>query len=360
MNTTAHFKGFALNEKGEEDVYVLTFHIPKAKVTAEVLESMHTLQGHGVSLSAVSVEQEDYDKAMQRKLFLENGPAEIEDYLRREVIEPLIGQQEQPGEPAPPPVEGDSFGDEGLAPFHAPGWDVVRTSYLDTDGIPIFVDCGISSGKEWGSFKRKANGSLKRVVSKVMPMVEDRKIAQSNLDKWAKTHELVAVDATKANEVLADAGDLAAEAIPEAEPESIPTIPPPLSDYIRVGDKIVRKESAITEKLDRKPHVVTAVMFGQVETDVGRVGLASLNDKYRLVLDEKSVSVGDVFLRGPDDPATPICVATKNEDGVTYRVLGHKATQALLWSLVDRDWTMLIRQPGVGPQEEATDGTDLR
>jgi hypothetical protein len=62
--------------------------------------------------------------------------------------------------------------------------------YRQEDGTTLFVDDGIGNGREWGTFYEKANGSLKRVVSKAMPMVPDRNEAQRNLDKWAQSHGL--------------------------------------------------------------------------------------------------------------------------------------------------------------------------
>lgn len=63
-------------------------------------------------------------------------------------------------------------------------------AWLAQDGKPLFVHCGISGGTSWGTFHRKASGSLKRVVSQAMPMVSDRGQAQANLDKWARKHKL--------------------------------------------------------------------------------------------------------------------------------------------------------------------------
>lgn len=65
-------------------------------------------------------------------------------------------------------------------------------SYIDADNRPIFVEAGLG-GKEYGSFRRRASGSLERVKSSKMPMVESRDEAQRNLDKWAQAHKLLEV-----------------------------------------------------------------------------------------------------------------------------------------------------------------------
>ena len=73
--------------------------------------------------------------------------------------------------------------------------DKIATGYLDSDGHAIFVASEIG-GKEFGSFKRRASGSLKRVVSKALPMRATADAAQRDLDKWAKSHKLQPTEVT--------------------------------------------------------------------------------------------------------------------------------------------------------------------
>ena len=58
------------------------------------------------------------------------------------------------------------------------------------DGCAVLVSDGISRGESFGTFKIKASGSLKRVISKDMPMVSTREEAQKNLDRWAEKNGL--------------------------------------------------------------------------------------------------------------------------------------------------------------------------
>lgn len=67
MKTGAHFKNFTCKESGEEDIYVLQFHIRKDSMTAENLESMHTLQGSAVDLAVTGLEKARYDEVMSEK-----------------------------------------------------------------------------------------------------------------------------------------------------------------------------------------------------------------------------------------------------------------------------------------------------
>ncbi|MHB0976871.1 MAG: hypothetical protein ACYC1U_06725 [Candidatus Aquicultorales bacterium] len=68
------------------------------------------------------------------------------------------------------------------------------TSYIGKDGVEIFVSDGISQGDQWGTFTCKPSGSLKRLKSSEMPMVDSRKEAQANLDSWAEKKGLRVVD----------------------------------------------------------------------------------------------------------------------------------------------------------------------
>ena len=61
--------------------------------------------------------------------------------------------------------------------------------YLQEDGTEVFVSSGLG-GDTYGTFTRRASGSLKRVCSKHMPMVETRDEAQRNLDAWARRAKL--------------------------------------------------------------------------------------------------------------------------------------------------------------------------
>jgi ParB/RepB/Spo0J family partition protein len=57
----------------------------------------------------------------------------------------------------------------------------------------IFVSAGLG-GKQYGTFRVSNGGSgVKRIVSKNMPMISDRKEAQRNLDKFAKDNHLTGV-----------------------------------------------------------------------------------------------------------------------------------------------------------------------
>lgn len=67
MNIAAHFKGFQAKESGEDNIYALTIHINKSRMTLEALESMHTLQGQAVTLSMTSIERDQYDQVMAKK-----------------------------------------------------------------------------------------------------------------------------------------------------------------------------------------------------------------------------------------------------------------------------------------------------
>ena len=63
------------------------------------------------------------------------------------------------------------------------------THWRDDQARELFVSSGISAGpaRWWGTFYRKPNGSLKRLVSRHLPMRRDRDQAQAELDAWAMT-----------------------------------------------------------------------------------------------------------------------------------------------------------------------------
>lgn len=63
--------------------------------------------------------------------------------------------------------------------------DMKPRSYLDENGQEIFVAAGLG-GDTFGSFRCKPNGSLQRVKSPAMPMVDSREEAEKNLQAWAE------------------------------------------------------------------------------------------------------------------------------------------------------------------------------
>ena len=64
--------------------------------------------------------------------------------------------------------------------------DYPSYSYYDDNDHEIFVHDGISNGEKWGTFYRKPNGALKRVVSKNLLMRDTREEAQADLDAYAE------------------------------------------------------------------------------------------------------------------------------------------------------------------------------
>ena len=50
-------------------------------------------------------------------------------------------------------------------------------------GAELFVSQGIND--KWGTFYRKASGSLRRACSPMMPMIATEEEAQANLDAYA-------------------------------------------------------------------------------------------------------------------------------------------------------------------------------
>ncbi|NPV70306.1 MAG: hypothetical protein HPY55_06630 [Firmicutes bacterium] len=65
--------------------------------------------------------------------------------------------------------------------------------FIDKDGREVFVHDGISDGRWWGAFKRKANGRLQRV--KAVPVYEDRVEAECALDAYAARRGLKEIGA---------------------------------------------------------------------------------------------------------------------------------------------------------------------
>jgi hypothetical protein len=53
-----------------------------------------------------------------------------------------------------------------------------------SDTEQYFVHTGLSRGEYYGTYIRKPNGSLKRVVSKALPLRHFREDAESDLRVW--------------------------------------------------------------------------------------------------------------------------------------------------------------------------------
>ena len=61
-------------------------------------------------------------------------------------------------------------------------------TYQDDQHRPVFVHTGISGGDTvyWASYRRKPTGNLQRIKTKFLPLREDKKTAQADLDRYAK------------------------------------------------------------------------------------------------------------------------------------------------------------------------------
>lgn len=59
-----------------------------------------------------------------------------------------------------------------------------ETTYTTASGVVYVISDGLSHGKSWGTYQRKPNGALRRVVSKWLPLRSTRKEALDNFDRW--------------------------------------------------------------------------------------------------------------------------------------------------------------------------------
>jgi len=57
--------------------------------------------------------------------------------------------------------------------------------WIDRYGKKLFISDGISKGKQWGTFCRNKKGSLQRIKSPDLPMVDTKLKAQNMLNQWA-------------------------------------------------------------------------------------------------------------------------------------------------------------------------------
>ena len=64
-----------------------------------------------------------------------------------------------------------------------------KLTYKDKEEVVLFVSEGIGNGA-WGTFYRKANGSLKRLQRSALLMRDTFEQAQRDLDDFALQHEL--------------------------------------------------------------------------------------------------------------------------------------------------------------------------
>lgn len=66
--------------------------------------------------------------------------------------------------------------------------------YVDKKGRRLFVSDGIARGTHWMVCFRKPTGSLKRLVSKELPVCTSRSRAQQLLDAYAAKHGLMVAE----------------------------------------------------------------------------------------------------------------------------------------------------------------------
>lgn len=68
------------------------------------------------------------------------------------------------------------------------------TAYRDHQGRILFVHCGISGGRTWGTYYRRSSNALRRFVSPALRLRETREQAQADLDAYAKKMGLTKVE----------------------------------------------------------------------------------------------------------------------------------------------------------------------
>ena len=69
-----------------------------------------------------------------------------------------------------------------------------KEGYMDKRGRLLFVSDGFTDGKEWGTFYRSEQGSLKRFTGKGLEQRETREKAEADLKKYAMEHGFKHVD----------------------------------------------------------------------------------------------------------------------------------------------------------------------
>jgi ParB/RepB/Spo0J family partition protein len=121
-----------------------------------------------------------------------------DDGTPRGVAEPQVGSRND--NTPPPPAGGEPDHGEGVPRSDAAGsseTDEGPTAFAYLQpiqgsevGRALFVSDGISQGKSWATYWRKASGSLARLRSPNLPERVTREEAQDDLDTWAEARGL--------------------------------------------------------------------------------------------------------------------------------------------------------------------------
>jgi len=64
------------------------------------------------------------------------------------------------------------------------------TGFVTRDGRKLFVCDGLTSGRYWGTFFKKANGSLARFKTANLPMRPKKRDAEEDLRRYAEVNGL--------------------------------------------------------------------------------------------------------------------------------------------------------------------------
>lgn len=64
------------------------------------------------------------------------------------------------------------------------------TGFMTRDGRKLFICDGISGGRFWGTFFKKANGSLARFKTASLPMRPKKRDAEADLQRYAEANGL--------------------------------------------------------------------------------------------------------------------------------------------------------------------------
>jgi hypothetical protein len=64
------------------------------------------------------------------------------------------------------------------------------TGYVTRDGRTLFVSDAFSDGRWWGTFFKKASGSLARFKTASLPMRTSKRDAETDLERYAEANGL--------------------------------------------------------------------------------------------------------------------------------------------------------------------------
>lgn len=298
MSIGAYFKNIGLTDGANGDVYKLVFEINKDKLMADSdnLLKLNLLQGHGVELVVRESYDTEYESPSQKRAREEREKYEQVMEERRVAAGPALpledeDDQEPPNGPSQEELD-EAFKDNKLFDHiqgDEPVWEAMTLCGASdrriAETIAVFGKMPIDEAVSHVDRAR----AMFNIPLKDEPAHEPVDVGEDFPDPFVEEPVEEAQEAAEAVSIIEDDTD---DHLPETsawdESSEEAGEEPPLSQIVKAGDEIIKREDRRLPGVQARKISVMAVMpeLGRVTTTNGFTSFDALDENYRLATEE--------------------------------------------------------------------------